>query len=82
MAKSYILPIVFGQKEGQMLSDLYFETRLGILSSFHSFLTPICKDLYILIFWPNIVGYFQNFNRIGADQNEDFWENKLYALIS
>ena len=38
-----------------MLSDLSSETRFGILSSFHNFITPICKDLHILIFWPPTV---------------------------
>ena len=41
---------IFGQNWGQMLSDLNSETRFGILSLFHNFLTPICKDLHILIF--------------------------------
>ena len=38
------------QKKGQMLSDLNSEIRFEILSSFHSFITPIGKDLHILFF--------------------------------
>ena len=38
-----------------MLADLNSETRFGTLSSSHNFITTICKDLHILIFWPPIV---------------------------
>ena len=37
-----------------MLSNLNYETRFGILLSFHNFLTYIRKDLHSLIFWPPI----------------------------
>ena len=49
LAKYLILPFLTtcGQKWGQMLFDLNSETRFGIPSSLHSFLTPICKDLLV-----------------------------------
>ena len=50
-----------------MLSDLNSETILGILLSFHNFLTTICKDLHILILLASH-NNFQNFNDIGADK--------------
>ena len=64
--KSYILPI-FSPKGGQMLSDLNYEIRFGILPSFHNFLTHICKDLHILIFLA-CHSNFQNINHIRADE--------------
>ena len=46
-----------------MLSDLNYETRFVIRSSFRSFPAPICKDLHIFIFRPPKAFHFKN----------DFW---------
>ena len=46
-----------------MFSDSNFETRFGILSSFHTCLAPICHDLHILICRLPITFYSKN----------DFW---------
>ena len=45
MAKNWMLPVFdhfFGPKGGQMLSDLNFETRSGIISSFAEYMTHFC----------------------------------------
>ena len=66
-----------GQKRRSNVIQFKFGTRFGILS-FRNFLIPICKNLHILIFWPLIViSKFQSHLR---DQNEHFWENKLYHV--
>ena len=42
---------VFGQKRGQMLSDLNSEGRFGISSLFYIFKDPLCYDFDISKFW-------------------------------
>ena len=69
----------FLSKSCQVLSDLNSETRLRVRSSFHNFFNPICKDFHTLIFWPNIVTS-KTFNSIGTNQNQQFWEYKLYHV--
>ena len=51
-----MLPIltVLGQNGGQILFDLNFEAKFGILSSFSIFNDPIWCDFHILIFDHNI----------------------------
>ena len=68
MAKSCICP--FLPKGGSNVIYLNCETKFGIILSFHSILTLICKDLHILIFATN--SSFQNFSHIWANQNEHF----------
>ena len=41
LARGLTAFLLFCQKSGQMLSDSNSETRFGVLSSFHNFITPI-----------------------------------------
>ena len=58
-----------------MLPDFNSETRFGILSSYHNFITPIGKDLHISFFHPLMVGNFKTLITLGV-QSEHFWEYK------
>ena len=69
----------FGQKGGQIFSDLNSETKFGILSSFHNFLAPICNDLHILIFRLPIVSHFKN--DFWAKSNWRFFDKTSYSVL-
>ena len=52
LARGLTAFLLFCQKSGHMLSDSNSETRFGVLSSFHNFITPIGKDLHIFFSFP------------------------------
>ena len=64
-----------------MLSNLNYETRFGILLSFHNFLTYICKDLHSLIFLASHRN-FLNFNHIWPIKRSIFGKTNYVTLIS